>query len=219
MTEQRDLKALIRARMAKTGERYASARQHILQARAAPPTADDPASWHPVIETSPEEARLLLERARATVPRLTHFGLGVGGEARRRREAHQDPKAHAALEEEFRTKRAALKEHLEAIAACADWIKCQRRTVAFNRTSTSYGYKHQVEHWIDARGGPHLYIGNGSFIAAAVGLGFEYRAAAPTSPNAFFQFSRRTLRAMSANLRASSGARGTALRVVSPARI
>jgi len=38
MTEQKHLKALIRARMARTGESYTSARSHIV-ARAVPPTA------------------------------------------------------------------------------------------------------------------------------------------------------------------------------------
>ena len=44
MTRQKHLKRLVRARMAKTGEKYAAARRMVL--RTAPPTGDPAARWH-----------------------------------------------------------------------------------------------------------------------------------------------------------------------------
>jgi hypothetical protein len=55
MTRQRSLKRRIRARMARTGERYSTARRQVLKrlGNGAPPVADrpeasKPRSWHPV---------------------------------------------------------------------------------------------------------------------------------------------------------------------------
>lgn len=51
MTDRRDLKRRIRARMAKTGESYTTARKHVLEAGdEAPPAPAAPASRVPVIE-------------------------------------------------------------------------------------------------------------------------------------------------------------------------
>jgi hypothetical protein len=44
MTQQKHLKRLVRSRMAKTGEKYATARRMVL--RTAPPTGDPAARWH-----------------------------------------------------------------------------------------------------------------------------------------------------------------------------
>jgi hypothetical protein len=68
--------------------------------------------------------------------------------------------------------------------------------LSYNTHATSYGYKHTVERWIDNRGGPHLYVANGSFIAAALGLGFKPKLTDWSSPNAYFQFSQRTVNAI-----------------------
>jgi hypothetical protein len=80
--------------------------------------------------------------------------------------------------------------NLQEIAACCDFLKRLTPGKKFY-AGTSYGFKHQVEHWIEARGGPHLYIGNGSFIAAAVGLGFKSQ---PCGINSEFNISAISLR-------------------------
>lgn len=68
MTTQRDLKTIVRARMAKTGESYATALRHILAAGvvtsaslvlpASAPAEEE--GWHPAIETTRAEAEALL---------------------------------------------------------------------------------------------------------------------------------------------------------------
>jgi hypothetical protein len=50
MTQQRDLKRRIRERMAKTGEAYVTARQHVLAARDDDPAEPAPASVFDVVE-------------------------------------------------------------------------------------------------------------------------------------------------------------------------
>lgn len=135
------------------------------------------AEWHPLIETTRDEARDLLERALAVAPRLTHFGVGVFDEER---------KPASQVEQEFREQRAALHDHLDEIAACADWIKLQPTRTAF-QSQSSYGRKHDVEKWFEARGGPHMYVSNGSFIAAALGLGIAAKQRPGDGPNMVFK--------------------------------
>lgn len=206
MTTQRDLKQIIRARMEKTGESFSVARRHIL-ANAVPSAtpavnslneaAPLAKTWHHLIETTEEEAKNLLAIALECEPRLTHFGIGLYGDAKRRRQAARGGVPANFMDDEFAKERLALFESLEEVAACADWVKRQDKIKTFNTSKTSYGYKHTVERWFDHRGGPHLYISNGSFIAAAVGLGFAARLSDLTSPNVYFQFSKRTIKAMS----------------------
>src|SRR5207248_2112692 len=47
MTKQADLKRRVRARMAKTGESYATARSRLLAGRPEPTPDDSPAGWMP----------------------------------------------------------------------------------------------------------------------------------------------------------------------------
>jgi len=202
MTTQRDLKSIVRARMLKTGESYATAHRHILAAKAvidAAPILPASASsgeeeWHPAIETTRAEAEAMLRKALELEPLLTHFGLGIFDEGKRRREAVKSGKSTRELDVEFERDRLGLHEHLDEIAASADWIKRQVRIKTFNTHSTSYGYKHMVERWFRDKGGPHVYVANGSFIAAALGLGYSIKRSGPSSPNAFFQFSRRGIK-------------------------
>jgi hypothetical protein len=204
MTRKKDLKSLVRARMAKTGESYTAALRNVVAGTDAPSTAAAPAvsapevaprAWHRLIETSPDEARALLTEALRREPRLTHFGIGVHAEARKRREPARTGDVDDAIERELQHERTALGDHLDEIAACADWIKRQQPIRSYNLRHTSYGYKHSVERWFDERGGPHLYVANGSFIAAALSLGFEAKLDHPGSPNVHFTFSERTVRA------------------------
>ena len=200
MTISRDLKLLVRSRMEKTGERYMTALRHLQGVRdgeSSIPTAavekSPSISWNPLIETTVKEARELLARALEHEPRLTHFGIGVFEEGRRRQEAAKSGNGIDAINREFQEERLALAKHLDEIAACADWIKRQRRIVSFNLKHTSYGYKHLVERWFAGRG-PYQYVANGSFIAAALGLGFDGMLSSPDSPNLHFQLSQRTVK-------------------------
>ncbi|MGC3997485.1 MAG: hypothetical protein QM767_08310 [Anaeromyxobacter sp.] len=62
---------------------------------------------------------------------------------------------------------------------CKAYIEtCLNRTRGIRCTRTSYGYKHDVEHWVEDRGS-HEYISNGAFIQAALELGIETRPCEP----------------------------------------
>lgn len=186
MTRKKNLKRLIRERQSKTGETYTTARRHVLAKVGRPVPPAPRRGWHPLVKTTKAEAQELVERALEREPLVTHFGMGVfdgGGWEQRPCE-------------ELDREQAALRKALLEVAACADWIKEQRSIKTLNRRHTSYGYKHRVEKWIGDRGGPHLYIANGSFIAAAIGLGFDFRPAHPRSPNCYFNFSEKTVKAL-----------------------
>lgn len=219
MTTQRDLKGIIHARMAKTGESYTTARRHILAAKGTDQAVPGlPASatiqdegWHPSIETTRVEAEAILKKALELEPRLTHFGLGIYDENKKRIEAARRGQSVQVLDDEFARERQELHEHLVEIAASADWIKRQTRIKTFNTHSTSYGYKHSVERWFRGRPGPYVYVANGSFIAAALGLGFPLKPSSPSSPNAYFQFSQRGIRKQKQDF-AGDGREGSAIR-------
>lgn len=149
--------------------------------------------WHSLVETTPEEAAELVERALKRHARLTAFGIGIFDEERRRKEARGSAAALAILDADFQRERAELATRLVQVAACADWIKKQDLIRSFNNEHTSYGYKHAVEAWISLRGGPHLYVANGAFIAAALGLGLDVKTTIG-SANAIFKFSKRTVK-------------------------
>lgn len=199
MTTRRDLKSLVRARMAKTGESYATARRQLMarqESRGAGDRLSTPSpQWNPLIQTTKAEAAVLLEKALGKEPRLTHFGIGVYDELRRRRDARRNVGDDVEIDRELERGRAALWSHLDEIAASADWIRLQRRIATHNNRQTSYGYKHAVERWFRARDS-YQYVANGSFIAAALGLGFQPKPASFDSPNVLFPFSNRTVKAL-----------------------
>ena len=125
----------------------------------------DEAIWHPLITTARSEARALLRCAMALQPRLTRTGIGL---------LNEEFKRAAIIELELFEERIALESHVEAVAACADWIKLQRRVNTFAE-QTSFKRKTNVETWFQLRNGPPLGISNGAFIAAALGLDIEGR--------------------------------------------
>jgi hypothetical protein len=139
-----------------------------------------PQTSPPPYETSAAEAQRLIEATLKAEPQLTAFGIGIYGERMKRRE-----RGAAAVAQEFTAERAELRTLVEHVQSCADWIKRQVPIKSFNDRHTSYGYKHMVEEWWDARG-HSVYVTNGAFIAAAVGLGWE---AKHDGPNALFKFS------------------------------
>jgi hypothetical protein len=142
-------------------------------------------------KTTIEEAKDLLAHAQREIPELTRFGVGVFSQTKVLREVGPD-----GLRKKVEEGRQELADHLDEIAMCADWAKLQQPTKAINRRHSSYGYKHHVESWCRKRNkcGEDLptYFANGSFIAAAVGLGFEFNRA---DPNVYFNFSERTVKA------------------------
>ena len=69
------------------------------------------------------------------------------------------------------------------------------------RTQSSYGLKHEVEAWLTAAGqvGEDAYVGNGSFIVAALIAGFPtYRSDPGSSPNCTVGVSIEDIRAVRA---------------------
>lgn len=70
-----------------------------------------------------------------------------------------------------------------AIESAMQWLSTKRRTKHPGRSVTSYGYKHTAE------GELNTYISNGSFIVAAVALGFKIQRIVGT-PNCFINIAR-----------------------------
>lgn len=195
MTRDHDFKKAVRARMEKTGESYVVARKQMLAIKEPRSSVNGGGTWHRLVATTREEAERILRRALEVEPRLTYAGLGVGDPYSRGYWMPGQGPGTPEIRKAFEEARAELWKHLEEIAACADWVRLQRPISSFNLSHHSYGYKHTVERWVEDHGGPHLYIANGSFIAAAVGMGFDARQTAPGSPNACFRFSRKTVKA------------------------
>lgn len=46
---------------------------------------------------------------------------------------------------------------------------------AINKKHASWWIKHDVEHWYEEKYGHHLYIAEGSVVAAAVMMGYKFR--------------------------------------------
>lgn len=116
-------------------------------------------------------------------PRLTAHGLGVYDEQRLLREKR---------EEEFRRGREDLFKLTNGFKQACMWLSLQERTKNINpKGGTSYALKHAVERWGRKMFG-HKSSGvpNGSFIAAAIHLGFKYKPIGESSPNVYLNISR-----------------------------
>jgi hypothetical protein len=110
------------------------------------------------------------------VPQLTPFGIGVHYSYYRLSKeavAQQIEKQQAELSTEH---------SLWMVASSADWIKANRRDMDHNRSS--FFHSHQVEQYRRVHGDSDPYVHNGAFIAAAVGLGYNWRI---IGPNAIFK--------------------------------
>lgn len=136
--------------------------------------------------TTSEDALELVGKATAAEPALTYFGVGLFCESEVRRE-HGTAYVH----QKWAEGQAELGRHLDQVAIAADWIKLQVPIASMNLRCSSYTYKHDVERWHRKRG-EEVYVSNGAFIAAAIGLGFRYQL---DGPNVYFNFSRRALKA------------------------
>lgn len=171
MTEKKDLKKLIRDRMLKTGEAYTTARRRYVNG------AGDPRA----------HSRALVELAIQRDPMLTAFGLGVWKQRRMSRVAFDE--AFAKGRAELFTDRV-----LDEVETCAAWLSLQRPIKTLNRERGSHSFKHEVERWVDRTCKEHQYISNGALIAAALGLGFEFKQTEWGSPNVYLNLSKRQLR-------------------------
>jgi hypothetical protein len=140
------------------------------------------------MKTTNEEAAVLVTRAIEQIPNLTRFGVGLGHAG----DAIRSEQGVKGVQRETVKSQGELKNSLEAVAVCAEWIKQQQAIKTINTRHSSYGYKHMVEEWCEKRHDPH-YISNGCFIAAAVGLGFKFKINAE-SPNVVFNFSEKSLK-------------------------
>jgi hypothetical protein len=125
----------------------------------------------------------LIERAIVAVPTLNYFGCGLYQPGRF--DAAATAAAIAAGQVELR---AAVSE----VALCAEWLDGIGATKRVWRGGSSYGFKHGVMNWLRQQGRPS-YVSNGSFIAAAVGLGYPF---AVVGPNARFGLCLRDLKAV-----------------------
>lgn len=133
-------------------------------------------------ETTLQEARRLLNIAAREIPSLTPFGIGV------HYAYHRQGREAVALEIQKQQAELGTDRALRMVALCADWINGHRKE--FNPHRTSYFFTHVVEQWRRDAGDPDPYIHNGCFIAAAVGLGMNFKV---DGPNAVFRLP--TLRA------------------------
>jgi hypothetical protein len=102
-----------------------------------------------------------LDKVMKDYPRLTSFGFGS-----------YDPK-------NFERDREELRNDLAGFQAACVYLSRVNKTKSINMAVSSYGYKHRVEDM----GYPYLF--NGTFIAAAIHMGYKIDTRSDT-PNAAF---------------------------------
>lgn len=111
------------------------------------------------------------------VPQLTPFGIGV------HYSYYRLSKEAVALEIQKQQSELSTERALRMVAASADWIKANRKDIDANRSS--FFHSHKVEQYRRGSGHPDPYVHNGCFIAAAVGLGYNWRI---IGPNVIFRY-------------------------------
>lgn len=117
-------------------------------------------------------------------PRLTHFGIGV---------SYRPSMTAAERADSFNKNRAALLEAIDECNKACMFLRHVNKRKTLNDSYGSYGLKHRVEHYMKRiEGVDNYYVANGSFICAAIHLGFEYDQIRPLSPNALFNVSSRS---------------------------
>ncbi|BFM38920.1 hypothetical protein [Synechocystis sp. LKSZ1] len=120
-------------------------------------------------------------------PSLNYFGFGIPIKPSRYREAIKSGE----FARELKEKQEDLFKNIGQIERVIDWLKDVEKIKTFNRNHSSYGLKHWVE---DTP--PRCYIANGSFIVGAVLAGFDVKVAEFGSPNAYFNMSEKSLKAL-----------------------
>jgi hypothetical protein len=127
----------------------------------------------------PQE-RAAIQRVLEHEPRLARRGFGVFRDAKQTIEDSQEEFAHDRAELYSAW---GISEFLRAREYLS--LASHRRTV--NDRRSSYGLKHDAEHYFRDRGIADNYVSNGALIAAAIHLGFNYRV---VGPNAYFNIGR-----------------------------
>jgi len=128
------------------------------------------------------ETREALLDLMAKEPQLTSFGFGIYNGL---------PLDLKIRDNEYAKCREELRTDTERISVLMHWLREHirpRKTI--NRQHSSYGLKHYVERYFQAKGAP-IYVPNGSFIAAALLVGYSCRRY-PGSPNPDFGMSERS---------------------------
>ncbi|WP_198120382.1 hypothetical protein [Massilia rhizosphaerae] len=117
-------------------------------------------------------------------PTLNHFGFEVS--------ARTEKPYHIALAENRERLKAAVDE---CNRAARFLMHAEKRKTINPRAGSSYGLKHQVEYFCRTLPSEHDsgdYVSNGSFICAALHLGFEVRATRLGGPNVHVNISSRS---------------------------
>lgn len=118
-------------------------------------------------------------------PDLTHFGRGIYYES----SASRDERTA-----KFRVQRDCLANAVDECNRAVRFLMHVNKRKTVNFTRTSYGLKHRVEHYMkNLPDVEDYYVANGSFICAAIHMGFIFAPAkAPGSPNVCFNISDRS---------------------------
>jgi len=115
---------------------------------------------------------------------LTHFGMGPN---------KSNSEGASSYREAIERGQAELLRALgECNLACAFLRHVDKRKTINPKAGSSYGLKHAAQGFVRRlkTGGPdNGYVANGSFICAAIHMGFEYRRTDLNSPNVFFNMS------------------------------
>lgn len=130
-----------------------------------------------------QDIQAVIERA----PHLTHYGWGPFYRGRESGESYGDG---------LRRGQAELLAAVDECNRALEFLAHVQPRKTLNRSAgTSYGLKHDVERFHAAFPGVEradCYVSNGSFICAALHLGFKARRVSPASPNLIFNFSSRS---------------------------
>jgi hypothetical protein len=123
--------------------------------------------------------------ALAKEPYLIDFGIWCSSHRDRKRTAKEN-------KETFEGQRSSFSNGgFREFGVCCEWLKgCVRRKTV-NASISSYTLKHMVEAWAKKSGRDDYYVSNGSFIAAAIHMGFAYKEDFD-SPNVRFNISKKS---------------------------
>lgn len=118
-------------------------------------------------------------------PELTHYGLGICRDYRNM--SWQERMA------KFREERENLAGAVDECNRVVQFLMHAEKRKTINYRRTSYGLKHRAEHYMKNRPDvENYYVANGSFICAAVHMGFRFVPASVGSPNVCFNISERS---------------------------
>jgi len=106
---------------------------------------------------------------------------------------HVDRKLSAAENKElFHNQRKSFaRSGYREFSVCCEWLRGCSKRKTINTSISSYRLKHMVEAWAKMVGLEDYYVSNGAFIAAAIHMGFDWKADFD-SPNVRFNISKRS---------------------------